>query len=104
MLPLCVLQLKVLREHQVNIHWLASTVRNLISMSSGCLFTVSCSALPMHTPTHMNKVQAHTLKHVHAAQTSTHEIHSPTQMYTQEKIPVHTHACTHAYMLPSQPS
>lgn len=106
MLPLFVLQLKVLREHQVNIHWLASTVRNLINMSSGCLLTVSFNALPTHTPTHMNKVQAHT--------------HTYAQLYTHYTWRIHmkhthscnshkkkyscTHARTHPYMLPSQHS
>lgn len=91
MLPLCVLQLKVLREHQVNIHWLASTVRNLINVSSGCLLTVSFNALPTHTPTHMNKVQAHT--HVRATQTNTHETHTLAQMHTQRNT--HAHTCSH---------
>lgn len=91
MLPLFVLQLKVLREHQVNIHWLASTVRNLINMSSGCQLTVSFNALPTHTPTHMNKVQAHThictLHTLHM--TNTHETHTLMQFTPKEKL-VHT--------------
>lgn len=58
MWALCVLPLKVLREHQVNIQWLASTERNLINMSSGCLLPVSFNALPTHTPTHTNKERA----------------------------------------------
>lgn len=78
MLPLCVSQLKVLREHWVNIHWLASTARNLINMSSGCLLSVSFNALPTQTPTHMSKAQVHT-------RTNTHDT------LTQE-----AHTCSHA--------
>ena len=101
MLPLCVLQLKVLREHQVNIHWLASTVRNLINMSSGCLLTVSFNALPTHTPTHMNKVPAHTHTHidvhVHATPTNTRETHTHThaKVHTQRNTRARTHTLAH---------
>lgn len=91
MWALCVLPLKVLREHQVNIQWLASTERNLINMSSGCLLPVSFNALPTHTPTHTNKererdadkywwdthalVQSHTQRRGHAHML----VHTPTR-------------------------
>lgn len=104
MLPLFVLQLKVLREHQVNIHWLTSTVRNLINMSSGCLLTVSFNALPTHTPTHMNKVQAHTHTHACTLRRQIHVKRTHSRKCTHKEIPVHTHARTHAHALPSQPS
>lgn len=93
MLPLCVSQLKVLREHQVNIHWLASTVRNLINMSSGCLLTVSFNALPTHTPTHMNEAQVHT--HTHACCTDKHTWNTHANAHTKKYACAHTHARTH---------
>lgn len=51
MLPLRVLQLKVVREHQVNIHWLASTVQNLINTVCP-LVACSRSALTLHPRIH----------------------------------------------------
>lgn len=45
----CVLQLKVQREHQVNIHWLPSTERNLIDMSLSAL--TLCPRILPHTNT-----------------------------------------------------
>lgn len=91
---LCVLQLKVLRVHQVNICWLVSEERNLINMSSGCLFSVSFNALPTQTPTHMNKVQAC----MYSIQTNTQD----TNMVPCKDVTVHTLACTHAHVLPCQ--
>lgn len=76
---LCALQLKVLREHQVNIHWLTLTARNLINMSSGCFLGVSSNTLPTHTPTRMNKAQTHT--HMHTTQANMHETHTHTHMH-----------------------
>lgn len=100
MWALCVLPLKVLREHQVNIQWLASTERNLINMSSGCLLTVSFNALPTHTPTHTNKVQARA--NVHATQTNTGETRARTRAKSHTKTWPRTHARTHAHALPSR--
>lgn len=91
MWALCVLPLKVLREHQVNIQWLVSTKRNLINMSSGCLLTVSFNALPTHTPTHMNKVQAHTHARARTTDKCSRNAHAHAKSHTKS----HAHTCSH---------
>lgn len=85
MLPPCASQLKVMGEHQVNIHRLASTVRNLINMSSGCLLTVSFNALPTQWA------------HAHENGTGTHTrtLHARTWHRADRNMCTQTHTWSH---------
>lgn len=86
MLPLRVLQLKVLREHQVNIHWLASTVQNLINTVCP-LVACSRSALTLHPRIHPHTRVRHRYKHMCALYA---DKDSMKHTYTLEDSP-----CTH---------